>query len=117
MFTQSLAMATPPKEGGEGQPAQSSGIFNIGFLVFMVLIFYIIIIRPQRRREKERKALVASVQSGQRVLLAGGMIGEVCNVKDKTLIVRIAEKTKVEVLRGAVSQVLEKDETPDALPA
>lgn len=110
MFIQQIAMAaTPAAEGG--QPP--SGGFTIGWLVFMVAIFYFVMIRPQRRREKERKAMIAAVKSGERVLLTSGIFGEVCNVKEKTLIVRISEKTKIEVLKSAVSQILEeKGELP-----
>lgn len=106
MLMQWIAMAPPP--GGSGEAAQGSPMFTIGWMAFMIAIFYFIMIRPQRRREKERQAMIAAVKSGQRVLLTCGFIGEVCNVKDKTLLVRIAEKTKVEVLKSAVSQVLEE---------
>jgi preprotein translocase subunit YajC len=106
MFLQTIAMAPPA--GANGQPGASSPGFTIGWMVFMVAIFYFVMIRPQRRREKERKALIEAVKSGDRVLLASGIIGEIANVKEKTLIVRIAEKTKVEVLKSAVSQVLEE---------
>lgn len=110
MFLQTIAMAgAPAAEGAEGP----SGGFTIGWLVFMVAIFYFVMIRPQQRREKEHKATIASVKSGQSVLLTSGIIGEVCNVKDKTLIVRIAEKTKIEVLKSAVAQIIEKgDDVP-----
>ena len=105
MLLQWIAMAPPPGANGE-QAAPSPG-FTIGWLAFMIAIFYFVMIRPQRRREKERQALIAAVKTGNRVLLTSGILGEVCNVKDKTLIVRIAEKTKIEVLKSAVSQVLE----------
>ena len=116
MFLQTIAMAPPPgANGAQGQP--SSG-FTIGWMVFMVAIFYFVMIRPQRRREKERKALIAAVKSGDRVLLTSGIIGEVANVKDKTLIVSVAEKTKIEVLKSAVSQVLdEKGDLPSEVQA
>lgn len=99
-----IAMAAPV---GNGEGAPPGPGFTIGWMVFMVAIFYFIMIRPQRRREKERQALVSAVKTGDRVLLACGILGDVSNVKDKTLIVRIAEKTKVEVLKSAVSQVLQ----------
>ncbi len=105
MFSQIIAMAPPA--GANGTPGQSSPGFTIGWMVFMVAIFYFVMIRPQRRREKERKALIESVKSGDRVLLASGIIGEIASVKEKTLIVLIAEKTKVEVLKTAVAQVLD----------
>ena len=105
MFLQTLAMAAPA--AAEGQPAPGGG-FTIGWLVFMVAIFYFVMIRPQRRREKERQAMISAVKTGERVLLTSGIIGEVASVKEKTLLVRIAEKTKIEVLKSAVSQIIEK---------
>ncbi|MBM4152360.1 MAG: preprotein translocase subunit YajC [Kiritimatiellaceae bacterium] len=105
MFSQIIAMAPPP--GANGQPGQTSPMFTFGWMVFMVAIFYFVMIRPQRRREKERKALIESVKSGQRVLLTSGIIGEIASVKEKTLLVLIADKTKIEVLKSAVAQVLE----------
>ena len=111
MFSQIIAMGPTP--GANGTQGQSSPGFMIGWMVFMVAIFYFVMIRPQRRREKERKALIEAVKSGDRVLLTSGIIGEIASVKDKTLIVSIAEKTKIEVLKSAVSQVLdEKGDLP-----
>ena len=106
MFLQSIAMAAPA--GANGQAGQTSPGFTVGWMVFMVAIFYFVMIRPQRRREKERKAMIETVKSGARVLLTSGIIGEIATVKEKTLLVRIAENTKIEVLKSAVSQVLEE---------
>ena len=104
--------------GANGQPGQSSPGFTISWMVFLVAIFYFVMIRPQRRREKERRSLIEAVKSGDRVLLTSGIIGEVTNVKEKTLIVLIAEKTKIEVLKSAVSQILdEKGELPSEVKA
>jgi preprotein translocase subunit YajC len=101
--------------GGNGQ-AQSP-IFMIGWLVLMLFVFYFLMIRPQQRREKERRALIDNIKSGERVVFAGGLIGVVTNVKDKTFMIRIADNVKVEVARAAVTQVLGKDEDPDVAPA
>jgi preprotein translocase subunit YajC len=88
-----------------------------GWLALMIMIFYFILIRPQQRREKERQALLKAVKSGDRVLFAGGMIGVVTNVSDKTFSIKIADKVKVDVVRGAVTQVLDKGaELPDDVP-
>lgn len=111
MFLQTIAMAPPA--GANGQASQPSGVFTVGWMVFMVAIFYFVMIRPQRRREKERKAMIEAVKSGTRVLLTSGIIGEIVTVKEKTLIVKIAEQTKVELLKSAVAQVLdEKGDLP-----
>ncbi len=104
-----LAMAPAP--GGAGQPAQSP-MFMFGWLAIMIALFYFMLIRPQRRREKERLQLLEAIKTGDRVLFAGGLIGVVTNVKEKTYVIKVADKTKVEVVRGAVTQVLAKGELP-----
>ncbi len=88
------------------------------FPIMMVILFgimYFMMIRPQRRREKERKEMINSVKSGNRVLLTSGILGDIIEVKENTLIVRIAESTKVEIVRAAISQVLENGETPSEI--
>jgi preprotein translocase subunit YajC len=69
-------------------------------------------IRPQMKKEKERKKLIENIKSGDRVLFCGGMIGSVVSVKDATFVVKIADNVKVDIARGAVLRVLEKDEAP-----
>ena len=110
-FILNLAMMAPPAKGGQGG-AQLSGIFMFVWLGLMIVLFYFMLIRPQKRREKERQALLAAVKTGDRVLFAGGLLGTVANVKEKTLVIKIADGVKVEVLRGAISQVLAKGEEP-----
>lgn len=105
-----VAMAPPPA-GGAGAPPQSP-VFMFGWIAIMFAIFYMMIIRPQRRREKERQELLKAVKTGDRVLFAGGIIGIVTNVKEKTLVVKVADKVKMEILRGAVNQVLKAEELP-----
>ena len=106
-----LAMAPSPAGGAGG--AQQSSVFMFVWLGLMVALFYFMLIRPQKRREKERQALLGAVKTGDRVLFAGGLLGTVANVKEKTLVVKIADGVKVEIIRGAVSQVLDKGETPE----
>ncbi len=109
--TSILAMAGPA--GGEQQ--QSPLMMPI-MLVLMLAMFYFLIIRPQQRREKERRAMLEAVKTGDRVVFAGGFMGNVTNVKEKTCVVRIADNVKVEVVRSAISQVLGKDDTPTEEP-
>ena len=103
-----VAMGGP---GGAGADQQSPLMMPM-MLVLMLVMFYFLLIRPQQRREKERHGMLDAVKSGDRVVFGGGFLGVVTNVKDKTLVVRIADNVKVEVVRGAVSQVLDKGEDP-----
>ena len=102
-------------------PAAAPGGSPLQFPIMMAILFaimYFMMIRPQRRRDKERKAMIASVKAGERVLLTSGILGVVRNVNETSLVIQIAENTKIEVVKAAISQVLAKDETPtDIEPA
>ena len=106
MYLSVAAAAAPAAPGG------GSGGFG-GMLIPMILIFavfYFMMIRPQQRKEKERRAMIDSLKTGERVLFSGGIIGTVSNVKDSTFVIKVADNVKIEVARGAVSRVLEKGE-------
>lgn len=107
-----IAMAAP--QGAEGQ-ASGSGIGMFVYLGLMLLLLYFLLIRPQKRREKERRALLDAVKTGDRILFGGGFIGTVANVKEKTLLVKIADNVKVEIARAAVVQILSKESDPNAV--
>ena len=81
-------------------------------MLCMVGIFYFLLIRPQMRKEKERKKTIEAIKSGDRILFSGGILGTVANVKDQTFTVKIADNVKIEVARGAVARVLDKGEEP-----
>ncbi len=106
-----LAMGAPSGGGGSGggSPLQMPVM-----LLIMVAIFYFMLIRPQQRRDKERRRMLDSVKSGDRVVFGGGLLGLVANVKDKTILIKIADSVKVEVTRSAVTQVLTGDADPAA---
>lgn len=113
MFTFLAAASQPGGAGGQGE--QGPG-FWIGWFGLMLAIFYFIMIRPQQRKEKERKNLLSNIKNGDKVVFSGGIIGTVANTKEHTFMIRIAEKVKVEVSRGAVTQVLGKGDEPEETP-
>lgn len=104
-----LGMGAPPA-GAQGQGG--GGMLMIGYMVIIFALFYFMMIRPQQKREKERRAMVDSLKAGDRVLFCGGMVGIVAAVKDQMLTIKVSETTKVEIIRGAVLRVLGKDEIP-----
>lgn len=99
-----LAMGTGAAPGGN----PLSGPLPLMLIVFA--IFYFMLIRPQQRKEKARRKMIEEVKSGDRVLFSGGILGTVANVKDQLLVVKVADNVKLEIARGAVNRVLEKDE-------
>ncbi len=103
-----LAMA-----GGPGGPQQQqSPVFMFVWMGLMIAVFYFILIRPQQRREKERRKLLEEIKSGDRVVFAGGILGIVTGVREKTFTIKVADNVRLEVARHAVTQVLPKGEAP-----
>jgi len=99
-----------------GDSAQAQGGLFGNPMVFMVLMFvvmYFVLIRPQRNRQKQLEALLKSLKVGDDVVTIGGAHGVVTSLKDKTVMVRIADGVKVEFDRSAIASVA-KDETPAA---
>ena len=104
-----LGMGTPP--AGQGQGQGGSGMM-IGYMVIIFGLFYFMMIRPQQKREKERRKMIEAIKAGDRILFCGGMLGVVAGVKDQMITVKAAENVKFDIARGAVIRVLEKDEAP-----
>jgi len=82
-----------------------------------MLLFYrliaavsLLFIAPQRKKQKEHEKMLASLQSGDKVLTNGGIYGVVTNVKEDRFIVRIADNTKIEVAKGFISAVTRRAE-------
>lgn len=103
---------------GIGQAAaEGSGGGGNAFQMFIPVIllfgiFYFMAIRPQQRKEKERRAMIDNLKTGERVLFSGGIIGTIANVKEHTFVIKVADNVKIEVARGAVTKVLEKGDKP-----
>ena len=84
-------------------------------LIIFIAIFYFLLIRPQQKRQKEHEAEVAGLKPNDKILTAGGIFGTIKNVKEKTLIIEIANAVEIEVLSETVSLAkdLDKVETVD----
>jgi len=72
-------------------------------LVLMFVIFYFLLIRPQRKRMKEHEALIARLKKGDRVVTNGGLIGNIHALTDSELTIDLDGKTKVRVVRSQVN--------------
>jgi preprotein translocase subunit YajC len=96
-----LAQAAAPA-GAEQQP----NIFmSMMPLVFIFVIFYFLLIRPQQKKAKEHTKLISSLKTGDEVVTNAGIHGVISNVKEKTIIIKIADNVKVEFDRAAVAVV------------
>ena len=78
-------------------------------LILIFVVFYFLMIRPQQKKAKAHREMVNALRRGDRVLLQGGIFGQVAKVvSDTEVLVEIADKVQIKVTRGAVSEVLER---------
>ncbi len=87
----------------------SSPASGIGFFVpfiFIFIIMYFVMIRPQKKRQEQQKKLISSLKTGDRVVTNAGIHGLISNVKDTTVIVKVADNIKIEMEKSAVTNVL-----------
>jgi preprotein translocase subunit YajC len=76
-----------------------------------IVIFYFLIIRPQKKRQRKHEDMLASIRNGDMIVTAGGFYGTVRDVKDDSFIVEIADGVKARVLKGSI-QMKKQDEHP-----
>ena len=85
-------------------------------LILIFVVFYFLMIRPQQKKMKAHREMVNALRRGDRVLLQGGIYGQVAKVvSDAEVLVEIADKVQIRVTRGAVAEVLEKTQPVSAV--
>ncbi len=86
------------------------GLFT-GLMPFLLIfgVFYFLIIIPQRRRQKALQDMISTLKAGDRIITSGGIIATVTSVRDKSLLVRSADKSILEISRSSVSGMQEEE--------
>ncbi len=74
-------------------------------LALIFIIFYFLLIRPQKQKEKEHQKMLSAVAKNDEIVTMGGIHGTVVNVKEKTLILRIDENVKMEIDKSSVAYI------------
>ncbi|MBN2430352.1 MAG: preprotein translocase subunit YajC [Acidobacteria bacterium] len=85
-----------------GAPEQSP-LMMLMPMVIIALIFYFLLIRPMRKRQKQTEQMISDLKNGDRVITSGGIYGTVSGLREKTLILKIADNVKIEVAKTAVA--------------
>lgn len=100
-----MAVATP-----EGSPAQPSAFLQFLPLIFLFVVFYFLLIRPQQKKQKEHANMLAKLDKNDEVITAGGVHATVISVGDKTATIRIADNVKIEIEKSSI-QTLKKSKS------
>jgi preprotein translocase subunit YajC len=101
----------------EAAPQAPGPLAQFAPLIFIGVIFYFLLIRPQQKQRKEAQKLMASIKSGDKVVTGSGIHGLITNVKETTVILKIAENVKIEIDRSAIVTILESASGENGAPA
>ena len=107
MFISSAFAQTAPAAAAGGSDMMSS-LTSMAPLVLMFVVLYFVMIRPQMKKQKEHRTMLAALSKGDEVATSGGVLGKVTKLGDSLLSVEIANGVEVQLQRSAVVQVLPK---------
>ncbi|MBP5655722.1 MAG: preprotein translocase subunit YajC [Clostridiales bacterium] len=86
-------------------------LYSIGLLVVMFVVFYFLLIRPQRKRDKEMKEQMAKLMVGDKVVTIGGLVGLVANIKDDEVTISTsAANTLVTFTKSSIQSVVKRED-------
>ena len=80
-------------------------IMNLVPLIFIFVVFYFFLIRPQQKKQKEHQRMIGELKKNDEVVTSGGVHGTIVNVKEKTFVVRVDENAKIEIDKSAIAYV------------
>lgn len=93
-------------------PAQASGLFGLSqqsasivYIIVLFAILYFLMIRPQQSRQKKHQEMVRKLSVNDEIITIGGIYGTVVKLKEKSVIVRVADNVRMEFTKSAVSQI------------
>ena len=98
-----------PANGQATEQNPNSTWYMVGFLVVIFALFYFVMIRPQRKRQKEQQTMMQGLQKGNKVITAGGIYGTIDSLSEDTIVIKVEGGTTLRVARGSVA--VRRDET------
>jgi len=101
----SLAMGAALQAGGAG-----GGNLTMLLPLLLIPVLYLVMIRPQQKRQKQWQEMLGSIKTGDRVTTAGGIRGIILSIKDEVIVIRVApDNVKLEVAKSAIASVTTQD--------
>lgn len=87
------------------QSSAGNSLIQLLPLALIFIIFYFLLIRPQKQKEKEHQKMLSAINKNDEVVTSGGIHGTIVNVKDKTLTLRIDDNVKMEIEKSSVAYI------------
>ena len=81
------------------------GLAQLLPIVLIIAVSYVLLIRPQQKRQKQLQETISTLRIGDRVVTTGGILGVITTVRDSSFIIRSADKTMIEIARSAIADI------------
>ncbi|HBD21040.1 MAG TPA: preprotein translocase subunit YajC [Arenimonas sp.] len=101
-------LVSPAAAQAAGGPAPANPLMSLLPLIILFVVFWFLLLRPQMKKAKEHRELVAKLQKGDEVLTNGGIAGRIEDLGESFVTVEVADKVAIKVQRGAITAVLPK---------
>ncbi len=102
--------AEAAQNAAQTTPGAANGQYSLFVMIAVFFaIMYFLMIRPQQKRDKERKAMLNSLTKGDKVVTSGGICGTIVNLTENHAVVKVDDNVKIEFVRSAVIQVLSRE--------
>jgi preprotein translocase subunit YajC len=87
-----------------------SGLFQLLPIVLIFAVFYMLLIRPQQKRQRELQETISQLKAGDRIVTTGGVIGTITTVRDSSFLIRSADKSILEIARTSVAGIDQEEQ-------
>lgn len=82
-----------------------SGLVGLLPIALIIVIFYLLMYRPMRKRQKNLETMISGLKNGDRVITNGGIYGTVAGIKDHTFVLKVSDQVKIEVSKNAIASM------------
>lgn len=89
--------------GGSGGSGAAGGFGALIPLILMFVIFYFLLIRPQQKKAKQHREMLANLKRGDSVITNGGIYGRIAEINDNIVTLEVADKVRIKVARGYIA--------------
>jgi preprotein translocase subunit YajC len=90
---------------GQTQPGAGAGWMSMLPMILVMVVLWFIMIAPQRKQQKKRDLMLKSLKKGDKVITAGGLHGEIVEIDETDVRLRVADKTELKFTRGSISKI------------
>jgi preprotein translocase subunit YajC len=112
-----LTLLTTLLQEGAGDSAEKAGGGGLNFLfptLLIIGIFYVVLIMPERKKQKQRKSMIDAMKKGDKVMTSSGIYGSVAQIQEEVIVLQVSDGVRMRFNRAAIQTILSDDKSEKA---